>query len=218
MNEFILLNTRVALCVLPLLIIAGCATTQRPEPTLHKSEKQIEQPQVKQEAEPEAAKSVETPQAITQVEPEPVPLETRTSPATKHIVAKAVGPKPGDTVPETLRADVVTVEGRSGWEKLAEFNDRKLVNVYKGLDKATALLIMQSSHNPAKREKITGANGRIYDVYFYLTRAPKKGKPVTEKLCTPVIFSNNEVVAIGKFNLKKLRTTGIAERKKRRSS
>jgi hypothetical protein len=209
---------RIASFILPLVLVAGCATTQGPEQALPQTEMRIEQPRVKQQTEPAEVKIQETPQVIGQTEPEPVPLQPQTSHPDKSVVAKAVGPKPGHTGSVPDKIDEIKVESRSGWARLAEFNDKKLVKVYKGLDKATALLIMQSIHNPFKREKITGANGQLYEVYFYLTREPRKGRAVTEKLCTPVIFSKNEVVAIGKFHLKKLRTTGIVERKKRRSS
>jgi hypothetical protein len=109
-------------------------------------------------------------------------------------------------------------DGHKGWARLAEANENKLINVYKGLDKGTVEAVMASAHNPFKREKVTGTKGQIYEVLFYLTREPRKNKPITERQLTPVILKNGEVIAMGNFQLKKLRTTGTLGREKRISS
>jgi hypothetical protein len=209
---------RMIFYILPLLLIAGCATTHEPEPTLPQTEKRMEEPLVKQKPVPAEIKAPEAPQAKDTVEPEPLPLEPETAGAERPVISKAAPAKSRHLASLPHTTDKAVPEVRSGWSRLVEYNDKKLVNVYKGMDKATVLLIMKSSHNPSKREKITGSEGQIYEVLFYLTREPRKGKPITENLMTPVIIRNNEVVAIGKFSLKKLRTTGSVERKKRKAS
>jgi hypothetical protein len=142
------------------------------------------------------------------VKPEPPPRKQD-----QTIVAKAVAPKPKDlTAPKIAEPPAA---GFRGLTKLVEANEEKLLNVSKGMDKYSVEKIMASTHNPYKREKIAGKDGASYDVLFYLTREPRNGKPITERLMTPVIFKNNEVVAMGNFQLKKLRNSGTLGRVKK---
>jgi hypothetical protein len=133
-------------------------------------------------------------------------------------VAKATQPQHKDLTAARTKPAGPHAAGPSGLARLAAANDEKLIRVFVGMDRATVELTMASAHNPAKRERITGSAGQLYEVLFYVTREPRNGKSITERLMTPVIFKNNEVVAIGNFHLKKLRTTGNVERKKRRAS
>jgi hypothetical protein len=92
---------------------------------------------------------------------------------------------------------------------LAELNDERLLEVFVGMYRKTVDGAMGfSRQNPFKREVIAGMDGREYEVLFYLTREPRKGKGVTERQLTPVIFREDRVVAIGRYPLKKLRRTG----------
>jgi hypothetical protein len=92
---------------------------------------------------------------------------------------------------------------------LAELNDERLLEVFVGMYRKTVEGIMGFSHqNPYKREVIAGMDGREYEVLFYLTREPRKGKGVTERQLTPIIFREDRAVAIGRYPLKKLRRTG----------
>lgn len=92
---------------------------------------------------------------------------------------------------------------------LAEQNDERLLEVFVGMYRKTVEGIMGfSRQNPYKREVISGMDGREYEVLFYLTREPRKGKGVTERQLTPVIIRDDRAVAIGRYPLKKLRRTG----------
>jgi hypothetical protein len=71
---------------------------------------------------------------------------------------------------------------------------------------------MGADHNPYKRRTIMGTEGEAYDVVFYLTREPRKGKGITDRMLTPIIFKKGRVVALGNYQLKKLIRTGTLER------
>ncbi len=211
---------KLALLLL-LLFISGCATTGGTNSV------SLQPAQVKERS-PEKARYAEP------VAPRPKPEEPRTSPAEtwtrpefpavqrqpepQPTIARVTPPEPKDLSTTRIRQPEPHADGPSGLSRLAEANDEKLIRIFIGMDKGTVEATMASAHNPSKRERITGSAGQLYEVLFYLTREPRKGKPVTERLMTPVILRNNEVVAIGNFHLKKLRTTGSVERKKRQSS
>jgi|APFre7841882630_1041343.scaffolds.fasta_scaffold06044_5 hypothetical protein len=74
--------------------------------------------------------------------------------------------------------------------------------------------IMGTAQNPYKRQAFTGADGQVYDILFYLTREPRKGRPIKERMLTPVIFKKSRVAAIGSYQLKKLIRTGTLGRRK----
>jgi len=95
--------------------------------------------------------------------------------------------------------------------EFADWNDIRLLEVYNGMTKKAVERIMEWRHadgwrkNPYKRQTLHVADGKAYDVFFYLTRPPSKGHPITEKQLTPVIFNDGHVSAIGRYQLKKLR-------------
>jgi hypothetical protein len=204
-----------------LLLISGCATIKSTDSASMPTTVVEEHPADKtQPAEPaETAPSVSRPET-----PEISPLETPVSVAHAAAGAKAGSPRHVAKEAQTERKVAATAhtknkglrtEKPSPMAKLAAANDEKLLRVYVGMDRAMVDMIMKSAHNPAKREQITGRDGRIYEVLFYLNREPGKGKQVTERQMTPVIFKDKKVVAIGKFHLRKLRSSGNIERKKR---
>jgi hypothetical protein len=216
---------RIFVILLLLLLLSGCATTKGPDSGAFQPPAVIEQPSEL----PRPAAPV-TPD-VKHEEPESTPAEKASSavpasitPQAEPLTQPVEKPEPRqqkdhrDLTASLSKPAVPHTVGPSGLTRLAEANDEKLIRVFIGMDKPTVELIMASAHNPAKRERITGSTGQAYEVLFYLTREPRKGKPVTERLMTPVILRNNEVVAIGNFNLKKLRTTGSVERKKRKTS
>jgi hypothetical protein len=192
--------------LLMLLLITGCATTQGPEPTISDTTRPERPPEARSAYVPPARESV--------MKPEPAPRQQD-----QAIVAKAVEPKPRDlTAPEHAPPPKIAEPPAAafrGLTKLVEANEEKLLNVSKGMDKYSVEKIMESAHNPYKRERIAGKDGASYEVFFYLTREPRKGKPITERLMTPVIFKNNEVIAMGSFQLKKLRNSGTLGRAKK---
>jgi len=63
--------------------------------------------------------------------------------------------------------------------------------------------------NPYKRQTLQATDRTVYEVLFYLTRLPSKGRIITENQLTPVIFSNGKVAAIGRYRLKKLRRNAM---------
>ena len=200
--------------LLALLLMTGCVTTQGPEPTISETTR-TERPPERRSAyvPPEPGPGMPSAQERV-VKPEPAPRQQD-----QTIVAKAVEPKPRDlTAPEHTPVPKIAeppAAGFRGLTKLVEANEEKLLNVSKGMDKYSVEKIMASEHNPYKRERIAGKDGASYEILFYLTREPRKGKPITERLMTPVIFKNNEVVAMGNFQLKKLRTSGTLGRVKK---
>jgi hypothetical protein len=204
---------KIVLYLLPLLLVAGCATTREPEQTITdttpRAARHVERqkPIVTQPAEPVF------PQTMQQAETEPV-----SRPAERPVVARVAEPTHRDLSAPAQKLGEPVTDGHKGWARLAEANENKLLNIYKGMDKYTVETIMASDHNPYKREKITGTKGQAYEVLFYLTREPRKNKPITDRQLTPVIFKNGELVAMGNFQLKKLRNSGTLGREKRTSS
>lgn len=97
---------------------------------------------------------------------------------------------------------------------LAEANDEHIINVYVGMYRKTVEQIMGTDHNPFNRRTISGTDGQTYEVRFYLTRKPRKGKPVMDRMLTPLIFKQGRVVAIGNYQLKKLIRAGTLDRSK----
>jgi len=110
-------------------------------------------------------------------------------------------------------APAPTAPGLS-FREFVELNDTKLLDVYVGMSRETVDKHMSAHQtdrfaNPYKRQVLRAKDGTIFEVLFYVTRAPSKGKPVTETQTTPLIFRDNKVVAIGRYQLKKLRRTLI---------
>ena len=209
------------------LIIYGCATTQGTDPDTLK-QTSVTEPRVKKvrSADPVTtrSKTEEPKSAPVETRPPYVPPSMDRPSETQPAIARVTPSEPRDLTPPEYREPVRRklpephADGSTGLARITEENDEKLIRIFVGMDRATVEATMASAHNPAKRERITGSAGQTYEVLFYLTREPRKGKPVTERLMTPVILRNNEVVAIGNFHLKKLRTTGSVERKKRQAA
>jgi|WetSurMetagenome_2_1015567.scaffolds.fasta_scaffold00779_11 hypothetical protein len=207
--------------LLLLLLVSGCATTGGHDSASMPPEVVEAQPadklqpveKVSPESKPEvtAIAPVETPDSTL---PAGVKQKAESHPSVEkelHHGRKVVS-TPG------AKTKGQQAEKLSPMARVAAANDEKLLRVYVGMDKSLVELIMKSAHNPAKREQITGKDGQLYEVLFYLNREPREGKPVTERHMTPVIFKDKKVVAIGKFHLKKLRSSGNIERKRGRAS
>jgi hypothetical protein len=153
----------------------------------------------------------------------PLPRPVVEAPA--PVVPAPVPADPADDLPPPavsapaplLPAPVVRRQLRL--EEFAEVNDEKLLQVYVGMSRQAVERIMDGAMsgatvNPFRRQSLAGADGRSYEVAFYLTRAPRAGRRVTETLLTPVIFHDERVVAIGRYPLKKLRRAACQARGK----
>lgn len=132
-------------------------------------------------------------------------------PAPAEVPARVPGPGPSVAPEEPPGTAQPAVPPRmQGLEAFAELNDEKLLYVYPGMSMAAVERVMGGRRsgsyvNPYKRQMIVTVDGRAHEVLFYLTRAPRSGRRVTESQLTPVIFVNNRVTAIGRYPLKKLR-------------
>jgi hypothetical protein len=96
--------------------------------------------------------------------------------------------------------------------ELAEANDDRIMNVFVGMYRKTVETIMGTDRNPYRKTTITGTDGQVYDILFYLTREPRQGKPITDRMLSPIIFKKGRVVAMGNYQLKKLTRNGTLER------
>jgi hypothetical protein len=111
--------------------------------------------------------------------------------------------RPAPVVPEE-DYDAVPYDGKS-YSSIAERNDERLLNVFVGMYRVTVEKVMGAGTRPYKKEFLRDESDHIYEILFYLTREPKKGRPVTERHLTPVIFKDSRVHALGRYQLKKLR-------------
>lgn len=96
-------------------------------------------------------------------------------------------------------------------------NDENLLNVYPGMSRAAVERIMGdyrtgTGTNPYKHQQIAAGGGKTYEVLFYLTRKPRAGYRISETSLTPVIFEDDRVSAIGRYQLKKLRRAACQAR------
>lgn len=94
--------------------------------------------------------------------------------------------------------------------ELAALNDERLLDVYPGLSRRVVEHLMDVRQagrplNPFRREWLRDADGRLYEVLYYLTRAPLKNRAVRQRDLTPVIFLDDKVHAIGHYPLKTLK-------------
>lgn len=94
--------------------------------------------------------------------------------------------------------------------ELAALNDERLLDVYPGLPRRVVERLMDVRQggrplNPFRREWLRHRDGRLYEVLYYLTRAPLKGRAVRLRDLTPVIFQDDKVHAIGHYPLKTLK-------------
>lgn len=140
--------------------------------------------------------------------PPAVPESVAPSTAAPPVTPSPAGPPAAPAEPPA--AEPPAPPRMQGLEAFAELNDEKLLYVYPGMSMAAVERIMggrQSGSylNPYKRQTITTVDGKTHDVLFYLTRPPRSGRRVAENQLTPVIFVGNRVVAIGRYQLKKLR-------------
>jgi hypothetical protein len=104
-----------------------------------------------------------------------------------------------------------------GLQEFADANDERLLQVYVGMSRAAVERLMDGRQsgsylNPYKRQTLAGVNGKDYEVLFYVTRAPRAGRRISEAQLTPVILANERVTAIGRYPLKKLRRTACQAR------
>lgn len=224
------------LIVVLLIAAAGCATPRAPEPASAISQApeavRIEtapMPPLEKPAEaivqpaspaPEPAPKASKPLAVEKEEPKYPPAEAQ------KLGEKAQPPIVASKQPETphieqtkrpsaeLREKPVSDHRLQSLTALAEANDEKIMNVFVGMYRKTVDTIMGSDRNPYRKKTITGTDGEAYDVLFYLTREPRQGKPITDRMLSPIIFKQGRVVAMGNYQLKKLIRNGTLERRR----
>jgi len=129
-------------------------------------------------------------------------------PATRFAALAALGLLLSVTIPPVSATEYITLED------LREDNKAAMVNVRPGMDKARVLRVMGdkeaathggSIRNPFRELHFTGTDGQEYEaMLFYTERHTKFGK-VRDTDCTPVVFRQGQVVAIGYPALRKLR-------------
>ncbi len=160
-----------------LAVLAGCATPQAPS-----------------RPETPVVPAHEPPQAL--VAPS-VPAGEAMSPSTGEATPPSIPNAPAKELLPTRQA-------------FADWNDSKLLDIYKGMTKEQVEQVMAPNQegkwrNPYKRQVLRSNNGKVYEVLFYFTRIPSKDRPITESQMTPVIFNEGKVIAMGRYQLKKLR-------------
>lgn len=181
-------------------VVAGCATT--PAPQAPRTEPPAAVPAaVVPEPAPVAPSSVEPGESV-----QPAPGgEHRPGAAPARTDTGAAPPEPSPRGEPPLLP-----EHLSDITALAAANDNLLLNLYVGMPKVAASRIMDGRHvgrwtNPQKQQVLIGTDGKVYEVSFYLTREPIRGRHITENLMTPVIYRDDKVFSIGRYPLKKLR-------------
>ncbi len=183
------------LALIGLVGLAGCATTPTASPP-----PATDAPPADTAA--TATVAAPTPLAAALAAPAPATQNvTGTAPPAEAPTPRAAPPTaPSPPAPALSRAQFVAL------------NDERLLDVYPGMSRRAVEQLMHIEHdgrpwNPFKRESLQRPGGQRYDVVFYLTREPARGKPITEAQLTPVIFQGDTVYAIGRHPLKKLRKT-----------
>lgn len=106
--------------------------------------------------------------------------------------------------------EIPAAERRLSAAELAALNDERLLDVYRGMPRRAVEQLMDVRQgerllNPFRREWLRDDDGRLYEVLYYLTREPFKGRAVGWRDLTPVIFLDDKVHAIGRYSLKKLK-------------
>jgi len=152
-----------------------------------------------------------------------VPVETTGS--AKPRSAEPVTVPEQEPIPNAAPVTTAPVEPTSppvtrkhvSLDDFAQVNDDRLLQVYVGMSLRSVERIMDGQQsglyiNPYRRQMLTGVDGKISEVLFYLTRPPRAGRRITESYLTPVIFQENRVVAIGRYPLKKLRRSLCQQR------
>lgn len=151
----------------------------------------------------------------TPVPPEtPPPAPRPVAPAVPAQPPAATEPAAPPSEPSVVQEPEVTP--RLGFKEFVERNDDKLMEVYVGMPKGEVERIMalpegEKWTSPSKRQKLKTRDGRFYEIWFYLTRLPPKGRAVNENDLTPVILKDDKVAAIGRYQLKKLRRAAAAK-------
>ncbi len=96
----------------------------------------------------------------------------------------------------------------SSFREFVAANDERLLEAFPGMHRTELIRVMQHGAgrwpNPYRHESLRDRAGKVYEVFYYLTRDPE-GKPVKDRHLTPVIVKDNVVVAISAYRLKKLR-------------
>jgi hypothetical protein len=139
--------------------------------------------------------------------PAPAPAQVLVAPSAP--TGEATSPLVGEATPLSVPA-APAKELLSTLQAFADWNDSKLLDIYKGMTKVQVERVMAPNQagkwrNPYKRQVLHSNDGRAYEVLFYFTRMPSKGRPITESQMTPVIFNEGKVFAMGRYQLKKLR-------------
>lgn len=205
--------------VLLLIVMAGCAAGREGvRPESHKTSEQATQQGAEQR--PGTQPHEQSVQTATEPQPGAVAQEATHE---KAPLQAHVSPVPGKTPREQLpvakeaarsQENLETHVAPEKMERLSAFaalNDENLINIYIGMPQKKVKSIMGSFHragllsNPYWQETIKSAAGQTYEIWFYLTREPLRKRMITERHVTPVIFKDEEVYAIGRYQLKKLR-------------
>ncbi len=224
------------LIVALLIVVAGCAVTRAPEPaapeiappeTVRVEPAPLPPPEkpaptaVQPASVAPAPAGVSQPTTAEKAEPKKPPVEAgkQEAPAHPPVVASKQPETPvleqaKKPAPELREKPVPDRKLRSLTE-LADANDEKSLNVFTGMYQRTVEKIMGSDRNPYRKRKIAGTDGGVYEILFYLTREPRPGKPITDRMLWPVIFKKSRVVAMGNYQLKKLIRTGTLERRRK---
>lgn len=152
-----------------------------------------------------------TPQAPSRPEAPVVPAQepAQASVAPAVPTGEAMSPSAGATTPPPTPG-APAKELLTTRQAFADWNDSKLLDIYKGMTKEQVEQAMAPNQagkwrNPYKRQVLRSNDGKVYEVLFYFTRTPSKDRPITESQMTPVIFTEGKVIAMGRYQLKKLR-------------
>jgi hypothetical protein len=154
---------------------------------------------------------------VTPSPPGPPPAPEAPAAAPEPAAPAVPAPEPAPAVPPPVTPEPPAAAPAGPGVSAREFialNDTRLLDVYKGMPKVTVERLMAAHAterfaNPYKRQALKTRDGSVYEIVFYLTREPLRGKPITENQLTPVIFRNDKVFAIGRYPLKKLRREAV---------
>jgi hypothetical protein len=225
---------RKLLLIVLLITTAGCATLPAPEPalvepvqspqTFHAEPAPMLPPEktaniVTQPASPAPGQGMSRPLAVEK-EPKHHPAAARRPEEVQPPVVASKQPETPAREQKTnpsaeLREIPVPDHNLRSLAEFAASNDDKMMNVYVGMNRKTVEMIMgPDNRNPYRKTTIMGAEGQVYEVLFYLTREPRQGKPITNRMLTPIIIRKGRVVAMGNYKLKKLISNGTLERRR----
>jgi hypothetical protein len=135
----------------------------------------------------------------------PAPAPASSAPTQPDSTAPtAPNAAPYSTPPASAPARPPT---RAALIRLAEVNDERLLDLYPGMPKTTALVIMNHDEtggapNPFRIETVAD-NDRTYEIYYYLTREPRSGRPVTYSMLTPILFEGDRLAVIGRYPIRR---------------